>query len=72
MTGNIHQNYNARDVINAGSKKQQFCKEVCFAGIMRPSKMVTQPFYRWLISDFQWCNKLTRLQNIHCLIKMMM
>ncbi len=61
MTGNIHQNYNARDVINAPEVKQQFCKEVCFAGIMRPSKMVTQPFYRWLISDFPMVQQINSL-----------
>lgn len=44
MTGNIHQNYNARDVINAPEVKTAILQRSLFRQIMRPSKMVTQPF----------------------------
>lgn len=73
MTGNIHQNYNARDVINAPEVKTAILQRSLFRQDNETiQKWLLNHFYRWLISDFQWCNKLTRLQNIHCLIKMMM
>lgn len=38
MTGNIHQNYNARDVINAPEVKTAILQRSLFRQIMRPSK----------------------------------
>ena len=62
MTGNIHQNYNARDVINAPEVKTAILQRSLFRQDNETiQKWLLNHFYRWLISDFPMVQQINSL-----------
>ncbi|PAP18138.1 cytoplasmic protein, partial [Salmonella enterica subsp. enterica serovar Enteritidis] len=62
MTGNIHLNYNARDVIYAPEVKTAILQRSLFRQDNETiQKWLLNHFYRWLISDFPMVQQINSL-----------